>query len=487
MSLIVAGASYKTADIATREAIAVPQPEIPAALEQLLSANGVESAAILSTCNRVEVYLDAKTDALGTTAAVEFLFERAGWSTEIDVDGNNVDPRAVITDDCEAQGIYVHRGPDTAKHMFRVICSLDSQVLGEAQILGQMKNAYEQSVAAGACDEVMAKLFKTAIHLGKQARNETAIGSDSVSLSTTAFQAAKRNVDDITGCDVVLLGAGEMAKLVANYLVEERPAHTTVISRTTESAGRLASTLDADVVPFEDRYGAVADADVVFSMMSSQVPVIGAGELERAREDAGRTGSRLVIIDEGVPRNIEYSCGSIEGVTLLDQEMLGSLMDEGLAKRMASVDQVEKMVDAAQREFLGWMQERLVTPTIKEMYEKGEYTLSLELDRAKKELGKVARREGREVSEDETAVIEAFGNAIVKKMLHGPAMRLRKEASSADSYYYTGAARYLFGLDAYPVGTHRHCHDKRCLEGKPCPMGFEGSAQQLCLQREEKL
>lgn len=481
MSLIVAGASYKTADIATREAIAVPQSEVPAALERLLSANGVKSAAILSTCNRVEVYLDAKTDALGTEAALDFLFERAGWPREEGDSGSGIP----ITDDCASQGIYVHRGPDTAKHMFRVICSLDSQVLGEAQILGQMKHAYEDSVAAGACDEVMAKLFKTAIHLGKQARSETAIGSDSVSLSTTAFQAAKRNVEDLSACDVVLLGAGEMAKLVANYLAEERPAHITVISRTVESAGRLAEALEADVLPFEERYGAVAAADIVFSMMSAQTPVIEKDALEEARIQAGRSDARLVIIDEGVPRNIEYSCSSIDGVTLIDQEMLGSFMDEGLAKRMASVDQVEKLVDAAQKEFLGWMQERMVAPTIKEMYEKGEYTLSLELDRARKEMRKVARKEGREVTEEEDAVLEAFGNAVMKKMLHGPVMRLRKNAQTADSYYYTGAARYLFGLDAYPAGTHRHCHDKRCLKGEPCPIGYEGSTQQICLQRED--
>ena len=167
-------------------------------------------------------------------------------------------------------------------------------------------------------------------------------------------------------------------------------------------------------------------------------------------------------------------CADLPGVDLFDLEALTAIIDEGLAQRMTAVAQVERLVTQAEKEFLSWMQERLVVPTIKAVYEKGEYTVQHELAHAVKELEK---RRGAALSPEER---EAYGNAVMKKLLHGPTARLRKEAQTADSYYYTGAARYLFGIETYPPGTHHRCTEKRFLSGEPCPNGFSPAMQQVC-------
>lgn len=433
MAFIVMGTSYKTAPISTREKIAVATSEQVHVLQELCRQDGIKEAALLSTCNRVELFLNAYTDRIGADAARAFFAERLG-------------------DKPSRREFYLYRDIDAVQHVFRVVCSLDSQVLGEAQILGQMKRSYETAVEAQTCHDIMTKLYKLALNLGKRVRSETGIGADSVSLSTTAFKAASMNIEDFSSSSVVVLGAGEMAELISHYLVEARAADIVVVSRTIAHAERFAETIGARAVAFEDRYDALARADVVFSMMGSEDPIVAKDELARARSAVGRSTAPLVIVDEGVPRNVEAGCDELFGVVLYDQEALADIIDEGRAHRAQAVAEVERMADEAVEEFLTWMQERLVSPTVKEIYSKGDLVVARELKHAQKELRKAC---GGELCEGAADVLEAYGNAIVKKLLHGPVMRLRKEAKSADSFYYTEAARYLFGLDTFPPGTRR--------------------------------
>ena len=458
MSLVVAGLSYKTAAIALREAAAVPSDEMHDALQGLVRIEGVKEAAVLSTCNRVEVVLEAKTDRLGAQAADAFFRGRMG-------------------DAYDAEALYVERGDDAVHHLMRVVCSLDSQVLGEAQILGQVRCAYEQAQEAGTLGEMLTELLKRALHLGKLVRSETAIGSDSISISTVAHRVAANALDGLSNRRVLVVGSGDMARLLFNYLLEDGAGELLVTSRTSAHAASFARETGARAVAFADLHEVAATCDAVFAMTASETPVICAERLAAARREAGREDCQLVLVDEGLPRDIERACAELPCVELFDLEALTAIADDGLTQRMAAVPEVERLAEKAESSFLAWMQERLVTPTIKAIYEKGELTVAGELDRATRALEK---ERGEALTEAELQVLESYGKAIMKKLLHGPTIRLRKEAQTADSYYYTGAARYLFGIETFPPGTNRTCHMRVCEKGEPCPMGFEGSMKEAC-------
>ena len=458
MSLVAMGISHKTASIDARQRAAVPESEVPAALVEIVGIDGVKEAVLLSTCNRVEAYVEAKTDRLGADALERFFRGRLG-------------------DAFDARHFYLHRGMDAVQHVLRVVSSLDSQVLGEAQILGQMRGAFECAQETGTTGEILTELFKRALNLGKRVRTETKIGADSVSLSTVAHRIACDFAPDLSKVRVLLVGAGEMARLSARYLIDDGVGDLIVTSRTPAHAQEFAEELGTRMVPFEDRYAAAAECDIVFTMTSAKEPVICRDKLEIARNEAGRAGAPLIFIDEAVPRDVEPDCAELPGVQVSDLETMSAIVDEGLVVRMSAVPEVERLVDDAEQGFLSWMQERLVVPTIKAIYEKGSITVSDELDRVVAALGK---QRGVEVSEQERETLEAYGNAIMKKLLHGPTVRLRKEAQTADSYYYTGAARYLFGVDAFPPGMYRACHLRLCEQGEPCPLGFAGAMKDAC-------
>lgn len=463
MSLVVMGISHKTASIEQRSHASISEHDIPSALLMLKDNPGIKESLILSTCNRVEVYVDAKTDRLGADALDVFF-------------------RSRMAENFDESLFYLFRGQDTVQHTFRVVCSLDSQLLGEAQILAQMRHAYELAAKTGTCGETLEKLFKSAFRLGKQVRTETNIGSGSVSLSTAAYKVACEHTTDITRSNVLLIGSGEMAQLTAKYLLDGGVASLSVATRTPSHAAAFAQKTGANIVPFGKRAEAVAKSDVVFSMTSATDPVVCSRDLEDARAELKTSENHLVLIDEAVPRDIEPQCACLPGVELFDLEALNQITDASLARRMESVAEVERLISQAEEDFLSWMQQRLVVPSIKAIYEKGEYTVQHELTHAVKDLEKQL---GAPLSSAEQKTLEAYGNAVMKKILHGPTIRLRKEAQTADSYYYTGAARYLFGIETYPPGTHHHCKDRRCLLGKPCPNGLSPAMQKVCVGSRE--
>lgn len=447
------GANFRTVPIETLERASLPAEQVPQALEDIASRDGVRGVVALSTCNRVEVYVDALTDRHGAQALKEFFAARVG-------------DEAGVEEGRLPQGFYLERGEDVVRHLFRVVCSLDSQVLGEAQVLGQAKASFRVSDEAGYSTEVLGRLFKDAFSVGKRAQSETAIGGDSVSLSTTAFKAAASEFDDIAGCQVLFIGSGEMASLTLAYLQQAGVTDFIVTNRTRAHAEELARACDARVFEFEDRYEALAKADIAFSMTSASQPVVTAAELNRARRLAGTSNRKLVIVDEAVPRDVQPICADLPGVVLYDMESLNKVIDDGVMHRLSAVGEVEGLVAQAEDEFLAWMQQQNVEPTIRAMYIKGTAVVEAEVERAARTL---ANLHGQQLDEDELKVLEAFGSAIMKKVLHGPTARLRRESLTPDSYYYTGAARYLFGLDAFPAGCSPHdCVDKPCLKGKPC-------------------
>ncbi len=247
MSLVAMGISHKTAPIDERQRAALPEGALEASLLGIMDRPGVKEAVLLSTCNRVEAYVEAKSDRLGADALQAFFENQMG-------------------DAFSPSSFYLHRGVDAVQHVLRVVSSLDSQLLGEAQILGQMRCAFERAQEAGTCGEVLTELFKRALGLGKRVRTETMIGADSVSLSTVSHRIALDSVDDIAQAQVLLVGSGEMARLSARYLLDDGVGTLLVTSRTAGHADEFAAEFGIQAIPYDDRYEAAARCDVVFTM-----------------------------------------------------------------------------------------------------------------------------------------------------------------------------------------------------------------------------
>lgn len=510
MSLFLLGASYKSAPLPVREALAITPDDVTLCAEALLRERGIDEVVILSTCNRTELYVNAQTDRLAHQALVALCTARLVQAKR----GFAESPAWLIENYC-----YEKRGMEVVSHLFSVVCSLDSMVLGEAQILGQTKRAFEMAELHKTCSEVLSRLFKTALSVGKRARSETAIGSDCVSMSTSMMHIAREHCSALQDASCVVLGAGEMAQLSLRYLLQAPVKTIYVASRHYAHAQQVVEQLKAEMrisdagtpatgipdagtdgagtptagmadvgtdgagtrqsttptvlqaIDFADRYSYIAQSQLVMSMTRASSFIIAAEELEMAR-NAHHTAENptsddpLVLIDAAIPRDIDPACALLPGVQLFDTQHVQHVVDAGLSARMEAVGAVEKLIEEAQSEFLAWMQERSVTPTIKEMYEKGSVVVDRELKRCIKSF---ENARGQKLSSDECQLLELYGEAIAKKLLHGPTARLRKEAHTSASFYYTVSARYLFGLDTNPPGSGcPHCAHPTCLEGKGC-------------------
>lgn len=490
MSLFLLGASYKSAPLRVREALAITPDDLTSCAQALLRERGIDEVVILSTCNRTELYVNAQTDRLAHQALVALCTARLVQSQH----GFSESPAWLIENYC-----YEKRGMEVVSHLFSVVCSLDSMVLGEAQILGQTKRAFEMAELHNTCSEVLSRLFKTALSVGKRARSETAIGSDCVSMSTSMMHIAREHCSALQDASCVVLGAGEMAQLSLHYLLQAPVKTIYVASRHYAHAQQVVEQLKAEMrtsaagtdgagtdgaetqqsttptvlqaIDFADRYSYIAQSQLVMSMTRASSFVVDAEQLEMARNahhtaENPTSDAPLVLIDAAIPRDIDPACASLPGVQLFDTQHVQHVVDAGLSARMEAVGAVEKLIEQAQSEFLAWMQERSVTPTIKEMYEKGSVVVDRELKRCIKSF---ENARGQKLSSDECQLLELYGEAIAKKLLHGPTARLRKEAHTSASFYYTVSARYLFGLDTNPPGSGcPHCAHPTCLEGKGC-------------------
>ena len=485
MSLFLLGASYKSAPLRVREALAITPDDLTSCAQALLRERGIDEVVILSTCNRTELYVNAQTDRLAHQALVALCTARLVQSQH----SFSESPAWLIENYC-----YEKRGMEVVSHLFSVVCSLDSMVLGEAQILGQTKRAFEMAELHNTCSEVLSRLFKTALSVGKRARSETAIGSDCVSMSTSMMHIAREHCSALEDAPCVVLGAGEMAQLSLRYLLQAPVKTIYVASRHYAHAQQVVEQLKAEMrtsdagtdgtgttqsatptvlqaIDFADRYSYIAQSQLVISMTRASSFVVDAEQLQMARNahhtaENPTSDASLVLIDAAIPRDIDPACASLPGIQLFDTQHVQHVVDAGLSARMEAVGAVEKLIEQAQSEFLAWMQERSVTPTIKEMYEKGSVVVDRELKRCIKSF---ENARGQKLSSDERQLLELYGEAIAKKLLHGPTARLRKEAHTSASFYYTVSARYLFGLDTNPPGSGcPHCAHPTCLEGKGC-------------------
>jgi glutamyl-tRNA reductase len=413
MQVSLVGISHHTAPVAVRERFAFTPEDIGPALQELGSELG--GAAILSTCNRTELYVatphrrheDAMVQALASARGVEVP---------------------------EGGGFYHRHGHDAVDHLFRVAAGLDSLVLGEYEILGQVRGAFTAATAAQSSNPALARLFHSAIRVGRRARNETDIGRHEVSVGSTAVALTRNTLGDLSRRTVLVVGAGEAGHLIARSLVQAGASRLLITTRTFDRAEMLAEEMGGRALPFEERYAALAEADVAITSTASPDHVILKDDLAKA---LSRRGDRpLVIVDIAVPRDVEPSAGELPNVRLFDIDALQSAAEANLELRRQEVVSVEKIVHEEAGRFQAWLRGLGAVPTVRALNEQAEAARLLELERT------LARLPG--LSDAEKRQIETMTKALVKRLLHNPVTRLRDENTDPAQIE---AARNLFGLD----------------------------------------
>ena len=414
MQIYVLGLSYKTAPLELREKVAFRPDETRAALARLRDEGTASEIALLSTCNRTEFYTVAE-DAPRAAAAQIALVR--------DVKGVDLSEHSVT---------YLHRRRHCVEHLFRVAGGLDSMVLGEPEILGQVKDAFQLATESGASGDVFGRLFPSAFRVGKRSRTETGIGRGAVSLAKAGVQLAEKIFGDLRRRSAVVVGAGTSAEAVARLLHERPLGELTIANRTVERAAALASRVGGRAVSLEDLPAAIARADVLGSAASAPRPIVRQAAVGPAIE--GRRGP-LLVIDLGVPRNVEPDIRRLGQVFLYAVDDLQELVNRNLGRRRQEIPAVESIVADEVERFFGWMTALSTAPIVKELRDEAERLRRDAIER----LGAL--------SPEEQALVEKFSVAFMNKLLHAPTVSLR----DCDPETYCGLAhiawtRRMFGL-----------------------------------------
>ncbi len=420
MHLLVVGLSHKTAPIEIRERLTFPAHRQAEALALLVADPAVAEAVIVSTCNRTEIYVLASADDDGVDAVIDFM---AGF--------HDLDRHELI------RSLYITQGEDVVHHLFRVVASLDSMVIGEAQILGQVKEAYDHALAAGATGMALNKLFRQSFEVGKRVRTETEIGENAVSISYAAIELAKKVFDTLTGRTILILGAGKMSELTAKHLVSNGVKSVLVANRTFERAQELADRFNGEAIRYDELYERMHGADIVITSTAATHYVITKEQVASAMR--GRGGRPLFLIDIAVPRDIEPAVNELNNVFLYDIDDLSGVVESNLEERMREAGRAERIITEEIASFARWRESLEVVPTVAAIRAKADIIRRSEMEKACKRLGNL--------SDKDRETIDALTCAIVNKMLHGPTQRLKQAAASKTGYEYVETARHLYGLE----------------------------------------
>ncbi len=418
MTLFLLGVNHRTAVLEDREALALSSAEVLDLLERLGRRGVLGEALVLSTCNRTEVYAVAAE----ITAAEQEVRGAVEQLRGRDLLGPG--PHR-----------YLLSGPAVAMHLLRVACGLDSMVLGDVQILGQVKEAYRLARQAGTAGVLLDRLLETALHAGKRARAETAIGAGHVSMSSSAVAAAVATVG-LRDRRVLVVGAGETARLAARHAADHNPAVIAIANRSLAHAEALAHEVGGHAMPLDWLNEALAAADVVFSATSAPGTVISAALVEEAM--APRPGRPLLVLDLAVPRDVEAAAADVPGVTLRTLDTIRAVVDQSLSTRSGEVPRVEVIVADECERFSQWTRGLAATPTLVALREHFERIRSEEVDRVL-----------RHATDDERQRAERLTRVLVNRLLHVPMLRLKEaDAASTDGQLRLQAARDLFALGA---------------------------------------
>jgi glutamyl-tRNA reductase len=420
MNIVAVGLNHRTASVELRERLAVTEGRLPEALAALKGWPGVTEGLILSTCNRVEVYAVVRDTAQGFDSLREYLLKTSP---------------AVCHEDL-APYLYYVDGADAIRHLFRVTASLDSMVVGEPQILGQVKEAFEAALSQKTTGMVLNKVVRKAITVGKRVRTETGIGANAVSVSYAAMELAKKIFQSLTGKTVMLIGAGEMAKLAARHLVQAGMQQVMITTRNYELAVDVAKRFNGVPIPFSDFPQEMATADIVICSTGASSYLIGAEDVQRALHT--RRNRPMFLIDISVPRNIDPNVGAVDNAYLYNIDDLQGHVDKNMEQRrqeaMKAEDLVKSEVDASMK----WMKSLEVLPTILALRRKADEIQRAEVNRIMAKLGTVSPRQ--------RELVEELASGITNKLLHGALVALKAETDSANAPVFAEVAQRLFDL-----------------------------------------
>ena len=398
VDVLTFGLNHVSAPVAVRERVAFPFDVLRPALDGLRSAFGpaIREAAILSTCNRTEIYCAA--DPLVSSKIPDWM-----------ADFNRLEAGVL------QPHLYQYHQNEAVRHAFRVASGLDSMVLGEPQILGQMKDAMRAAEQAGSLGTMLHQLFQRTFSVAKEVRSQTSIGAHSVSMAAAAVRLAERVFGDMSQANVLFIGAGEMIELCATHFAALAPKNMVVANRTLERANTLASRFTARTMKLSDIPERLSEFDVIVSCTASTLPILGLGMVERATRS--RRHRPMVMVDLAVPRDIETEVGRLADVYLYTVDDLGRMVQTGTDARRAAVVQAEAIIDTRVQNFMHWLETRQIVPAIIDFQQAAQQLRESELERARRMLAR---------GEDPERVLEQLAHGLTQKYMHGPLSALNQ-------------------------------------------------------------
>jgi glutamyl-tRNA reductase len=423
MSLVVVGLNHKTAPIELLEKLSIGEDDIPKALHALNGYEHVLESALLSTCNRIEVYAVVSKFHAGSQDLRNFLSDFC-----------HVAPEEV------ADRLYTYHDEGAVRHLLRVAAGVDSMVVGESEILGQVRRAYQVASEHGNVHRILGQAMRYALRVGKRARTETAIGRNPVSVSSAAVELARRAFDDgsLAAKKVAIVGAGKMGRLAAQALAKAGATDIVVVNRSEERGRDLAERFGATSRAFDHLGDVIADSDIVICSTTATQTIIDRGLAEAAMTE--RSHERpLFIVDIAVPRDVEPAAAEVAGVVLRDIYDLRGVVETSLGSRLGEVSNVERIIGDEVERFMRWERSTEYAPTIASLVEKADQLRAAEMDRIAGRL--------KEMTPEQRAAVDHLSRRMVAKILHAPINNAKELSSSKQGHVYLSALRELFELD----------------------------------------
>lgn len=415
MQLVAIGINHTSAPVNIREQIAFNADKLPSALASLHLLPGVLEAAIISTCNRTEIYCHISD---------EYDCNIDNWLHEF----HQLVPESLN------QYLYRHQNKDAIQHLFRVACALDSMVLGEPQILGQIKTAYSQALNSKTIGKSLGRLFQHTFTVAKQVRTDTEIGSSPVSVAFAAVSLAKQIFSNLAESTALLIGAGETIELAARHLHDNGVGRIIIANRTLERAHTLAEQVNGYAISLSEMPTHLAEADIVISSTASQLPILGKGTVERALKQRKRRP--IFMVDIAVPRDIEQEVSTLEDIYLYCVDDLHEIIQENLQSRREAALQAEEIIEAQVENFIAWLRTQDAVPVIRAIRDIAEAESNHLLKKSLKQL---------EQGQDAEKVLSELARTLTNKLLHEPSRQLRQSGSNTDNNLIE-AARSLFNI-----------------------------------------
>ncbi len=420
MRFVVAGLNHRTAPVEVRERLAFDESSLPEAFRELTSAGGIQETMILSTCNRVEVAVASADEADPRGRMLEFLCS-----------SRKVDPESV------GPHLYYHEDRDAIRHLFRVAASLDSMVIGETQILGQMKAAFALAKAHGAAGGFLETVLTRAFSVAKRVRSETDIGKSAVSISFVAVELAREIFGSLAGRRVLIVGAGKMSELAAGYLHRAGADQIFVTNRTHDRAVEMAQAFRGSVVEYNRFVAKLPEIDIVIASSGAPHYILQKDDMRRVIE--ARKSRPMFLIDIAVPRNIDPAVNDLESVFLYDIDDLQKVVDANRQGRLKQAQQAEEIISEEVDRMVARLKAREVTPTIVRLQEQLEQLRQDELEKVRSRLGPLTPAQEQ--------AVEALTRGIIAKIAHNPISELRKRAGEADGIQPVELIRKVFRLE----------------------------------------